>query len=82
MKEMGKGNDEVTFAIVKKIAVMGINPKTGWTTELNMVSWNGREAKYDLREWSPDHTKMSKGKTFTQYELEKFVEAAKKALSA
>ena len=41
----------------------------GWTKELNLVSWNGRKAKYDIREWSPDHEKIGKGVTFTEEEL-------------
>ena len=35
----------------------------GWTKELNLVSWNGKEAKYDLRDWAPEHGKMGKGST-------------------
>ena len=36
----------------------------------NLVSWNGREPKYDIREWSPEHDKMGKGLTFSKDELE------------
>ena len=35
-----------------------------------MVSWNEREPKYDLREWNPDHTRMGKGITLTEEEVE------------
>lgn len=42
----------------------------GWTKELNLVSWNGREPKYDLREWSPEHEKMGKGVTLSKEELD------------
>lgn len=42
----------------------------GWTKELNLVSWNGREPKYDIREWSPEHDKMGKGVTLSKEELE------------
>ncbi len=38
----------------------------GWNTELNLISWNGAEPKYDIRSWSPDHTKMGKGITLTE----------------
>ena len=41
----------------------------GWTKELNLVSWNGRDPKYDLRDWAPDHEKMGKGITLTEEEL-------------
>ncbi|MGT2754540.1 PC4/YdbC family ssDNA-binding protein [Streptococcus ovis] len=36
----------------------------GWTTELNLVSWNGKPAKYEIRDWNPDHTRGGKGLTF------------------
>jgi hypothetical protein len=35
-----------------------------------MVSWNDRDPKYDLREWSPDHTRMGKGITLTQEDID------------
>ena len=41
----------------------------GWTKELNLVSWNGKEAKYDLRDWAPEHGKMGKGITLPRDEL-------------
>ncbi len=40
-----------------------------WSLELNLVSWGGRPAKYDIRSWAPDHTKMGKGLTLTKEEL-------------
>ncbi|MHB8066095.1 MAG: YdbC family protein, partial [Ruminiclostridium sp.] len=40
-----------------------------WIKELNLVSWNDRDPKYDLRDWSPEHDKMGKGITLTQDEL-------------
>jgi len=59
---------ELKFEITEKIGVVSENAK-GWTKELNMVSWNEREPKYDLREWAPDHAKMGKGVTLTADEL-------------
>ena len=41
----------------------------GWTKELNLISWNGKEAKYDLRDWAPEHEKMGKGVTLSRDEL-------------
>jgi hypothetical protein len=52
------------FEITKEIGMLSESPK-GWRKELNMVSWNGNQAKYDIRDWSPDHEKMGKGVTFT-----------------
>ena len=50
------------------VRVLSENAK-GWTKELNLISWNGREPKYDIREWSPDGSKMGKGVTITKEEL-------------
>ncbi len=49
---------------MEKIAVLSESSK-GWTKELNMISWNERDPKYDIREWSPDHEKMGKGVTLS-----------------
>jgi len=46
----------------------------GWTKELNLVSWNDREAKYDIRDWDETHEKMGKGITLTEDELIKLKE--------
>ncbi|NLY35815.1 MAG: hypothetical protein GX046_01120 [Tissierellia bacterium] len=65
------------YEIIKKYGVMSVSD-SGWTKELNLVSFNHLEPKYDLREWSPDKTKMSKGIRLSKEELEKlklFVEA-------
>ncbi|MCM1133414.1 MAG: YdbC family protein [Ruminococcus flavefaciens] len=59
---------ELKFEITKEIGVLSENAK-GWTKELNMVSWNDHEPKYDIREWSPDHTRMGKGVTLTADDL-------------
>lgn len=60
---------EISFEIVEHIVVLSTGSK-GWTKELNLISWNGREPKYDLREWSPEHDKMGKGVTLSKEELE------------
>lgn len=60
--------DEIKFKIKSNLGVLGTSP-AGWTTELNLISWNDREPKYDIRAWSPDHKKMGKGVTLTAEEL-------------
>lgn len=55
------------YEIVKEIAVLSENAK-GYTKELNLVSFNDRPAKYDIREWSNDHERMGKGVTLTEDE--------------
>lgn len=59
---------ELKFEITESLGVLSENAK-GWTKELNKVSWNEREPKYDLREWNPDHTRMGKGITLTDEEV-------------
>ena len=59
---------DIKFEITKTIGVLSTSEK-GWTKELNLVSWNDRPAKYDLREWSPDHQTMSKGITLSKEEM-------------
>ena len=59
---------DLKFEITEHIGVISSNEK-GWSKELNLVSWNDRDPKYDLRDWSADHTKMSKGITLTKEEI-------------
>jgi hypothetical protein len=59
---------EIKFEIIKKIGVLSKSEK-GWAKELNLISWNDREPKYDIREWSPDGKRMGKGVTLSQEEL-------------
>ena len=61
---------DIKYDIVKEIGVLSENAK-GWTKELNLISWNGREPKYDIREWSSEHEKMGKGVTITAEKLKK-----------
>lgn len=58
------------YEIIKKYGVISVS-ESGWTKELNLVSFNHLEPKYDLREWSPDKTKMSKGVRLSKDEFEK-----------
>lgn len=39
--------------------------------ELNKISWNGEEPKYDIRDWAPEHEKMGKGITLSEKEMAK-----------
>ncbi|MGP4106460.1 YdbC family protein [Virgibacillus sp. L01] len=61
---------DLKYEVIETVAVLSESPK-GWTKELNLVSWNGRDPKYDLRDWSPDKEKMGKGVTLTEDELYK-----------
>jgi hypothetical protein len=59
---------DIKYEIVKQIGVIS-KASSGWAKELNLISWNDREPKYDLRDWSTDHEKMGKGVTLTREEL-------------
>ena len=59
---------EFTYEITKRIAVLSTNAR-GWESQLNMISWNGAAPKYDIRDWSPDGSRMAKGISMTAEEL-------------
>ena len=57
------------YEIVEEIGVLSENAK-GWRKELNKISWNGAEPKYDIRDWAPGREKMGKGVTLTEEEAQ------------
>lgn len=61
------------FDIVEHIGVLAEKSK-GWKREINLISWGGAEPKIDIRDWSPDHTKMGKGISLSRDEIEKLKE--------
>ena len=65
--------EEFSYEILEEVAVLSENAR-GWRKELNLISWNGRPPKFDLREWAPDQEKMGKGITLTN---EEFAELSK-----
>ncbi|WP_100407114.1 YdbC family protein [Bacillus solitudinis] len=64
---------DIKYEISESLGMISENQK-GWRKELNLVSWNGREPKFDLRDWGPDHEKMGKGVTLTKDEMIKLKE--------
>ena len=56
---------EIQYEIVKEIAVLSASD-SGYTKEINLISWNGREPKYDIRSFSPNREKCGKGITVGQ----------------
>lgn len=63
--------------LIRHIGVLG-ESSSGWQKQLNIVSWGKREPKYDIREWSPDGEKISKGVTLTEDEAKALLELLKK----
>lgn len=68
---------DIKYEIEKKLGYISESAK-GWKKELNLISWNCKEAKYDLRDWSPEHEKMGKGITLTIEELKELKELLNK----
>ena len=64
-----KNNGKIVFQIRAHLGEIS-NRKEGWKKELNLVSWNGQEPpKFDIRDWSEDHTKMGRGITLYDDEM-------------
>ncbi len=61
-------DNDFEFNIIDELGIISTSPK-GWNKELNLISWNGREPKYDIRDWAPNHEKMGKGITLSAEEL-------------
>ncbi len=59
---------DIKYEIIRKIGVLSTSA-SGWAKELNLVSWNDRDPKYDIRDWAPDGEKMGKGVTLSKAEL-------------
>lgn len=64
---------DIKFQIKKELGVLSEGSK-GWQKEINLVSWNGRKPKIDIREWDGEHVKMGKGITLNKAELLKMKE--------
>ena len=61
---------EFKYEITQELGVLS-ESKSGWTRELNLISWNGADPKFDIRDWSPDHEKMGKGISLSVDEVDK-----------
>lgn len=64
---------EFKYEIKKYLGVLSVSSQ-GWKKEVNVISWNGRPEKIDIREWSPEHDKMSKGLSLTADEMDELVD--------
>lgn len=64
----------ITCEIVRPIKVLSVNER-GYTKEINLVSWNGADPKYDIRNWHPDREKCGKGITLNEEEAHALMDA-------
>ena len=58
---------DIKYEIKERYGTLSSGAK-GWTKELNLISWNGAVAKFDIRDWAPEHEKMGKGVTLSREE--------------
>ena len=72
---------EIQYEIVKEIAVLSTGD-SGYTKEINLISWNGKEPKYDIRSFSPDREKCGKGITLNADEAAALLKALQKELNS
>ena len=68
---------EIQYEIVKEIAVLSTGD-SGYTKEINLISWNGKEPKYDIRSFSPNREKCGKGITLNADEAAALLKALQK----
>ena len=61
---------EYKYEITQELGVLS-ESKSGWTRELNLVSWNGAKPKFDIRDWAPNREKIGKGIALSAEEIEK-----------
>lgn len=71
---------DIQSEITQEIAVLSTSG-SGYTKEINLVSWNGAEPKYDIRSWSPGREKCGKGITLTEDEVKVLFLALRDVLS-
>ena len=62
--------EPLSFQILEHIGTLRTNA-SGWSREFNIVSWNSNKPKFDIRDWSEDHSKMSRGITMTNVEVKR-----------
>lgn len=63
---------EIKSEITEEIAVLS-ESDSGYTKEINLISWNGAAPKYDIRSWAPGREKCGKGITLTKEEAKKLL---------
>ncbi len=76
MAESERDAREFSFRVEEHLGTLGTD-RRGWTKELNVVSWNRAEPKYDIRDWNPEHDQMARGVTLRKEEMRKLQELIK-----
>ena len=63
----------IVFEIKEHLGVLA-RYQTGWTKELNLISWNGQAPKFDIRDWDEEHERMSRGVTLRPQEIARMID--------
>jgi hypothetical protein len=74
-------DDEIECEILESYGSFS-NVYKSWIKEVNLISWNRRPAKLDIRSWQKDHEKCGKGIAITREEAEELVKLLGKILKA
>ncbi|MBR7088691.1 MAG: hypothetical protein IKI38_04980 [Mogibacterium sp.] len=75
----GNQNGVLDYKLVEQLGVIDTH-KSGWSREVNLVAWNGKPPKFDIRDWDPDHERMSRGITLHEKEAIKLAKILVKRL--
>lgn len=67
-------NERISYKVIANVGTLAKYP-TGWSKEVNIVSWNEGPAKLDIRDWNPDHDKMSRGITLNADEVQRLIDS-------
>ena len=67
-------NERISYKVIANVGTLAKYP-TGWSKEVNIVSWNEGPAKLDIRDWSPEHDKMSRGITLNPDEVQRLIDS-------
>ena len=67
-------NERISYKVIANVGTLAKYP-TGWSKEVNIVSWNEGPAKLDIRDWSEDHEKMSRGITLNADEVQRLIDS-------
>ncbi len=65
---MANNNELISFNVTKSLWRLN-RSANGWQKEVNLVAWNGKKPRLDVREWNMDKTKMRRGVTFSKDEV-------------
>lgn len=57
---------DFSYEVIEEIGQVGESSTSGWSTRVNLISWNGGKPKIDIRSWNEDMTRMGKGTSLSE----------------